>query len=426
MSGSIITTEDSLHEIHPFEVSSIESAVFGNQPEASDIIKQLHKQQRPIPFQGRLEVQGVPSIPEQAFTVFLTDRGFNIESQLTDSWPVINIECEFDPSLTKFRVINFVLRLANETVDGYLLHTRVILSLDKAGTFSIQAVDFGKILEVSHKLLSESQEKELRRLAKLIRKLKYIQSVFNIQFSLPEKFSSQEMELADIVFRGITEGQFTTRGSKFTFKNIPASEIDLTKPPFNGVGAFFHEVEGSSILLYRQLPIGPVSIHLDKAELASPRVVDHIKGLTSPIDVSFEVLDNKITYRFEKFARKPRSQRMQQLIRFKYQLTQEEPKELVDLVDESLQNDVSSDEALQIAVGWTQYNDLPDRYCPQEPKLNAAGQWHVPIYLVHTKGEGGPVGELIIDVKTGVIVSHTSIEEIRSKGLALAEQILHA
>ncbi len=191
MSGSIITTENSLHEIYPFEVSSIESAVFGIQPESSDIIKQLHSQQRPILFQGRLEVPGVPSIPEQTFTVILTDRGFNIESQLMDSWPVINIECEADPSLTKIRVINFVFRLANKTVDGYLLHTRVILSLDKAGTFSIQAADFGKILEVRHKLLSESQEKELRRLAKLIRKLKYIQEAFNIQFPLPETFFLQ-------------------------------------------------------------------------------------------------------------------------------------------------------------------------------------------------------------------------------------------
>ncbi len=232
----------------------------------------------------------------------------------------------------------------------------------------------------------------------------------------------------DIVFRGITEGQFTTHGSKLTFKNISASEIDLTKPPFNGVGAFFHEVEGSNILLYKQLPIGPVRIHLDKAELASPKVVDHIrKGLTSPIDVSFEVLDNQITYRFESYARKPRSQRMQRLNRFKHELAQQEPKELVNLVDETLQNDVSSDEALQIAVGWTQYNDLPDRYCPQEPELDSDSRhWRVPIYLIYTSGEGGPVGEIIIDVKTGEIVSHTPIEEIRSKGLALAEQILHA
>ena len=118
---------------------------------------------------------------------------------------------------------------------------------------------------------------------------------------------------------------------------------------------------------------------------------------------------------------------MRRLNRFKHQLSRYEPDALVDLIDESLQNDVSSEEASQIAVGWTQYNDLPDRYCPQVPELDAATRyWHVPIYLVHSNGEGGPAGEVVIDEKTGVIVSHTPVDELRSKGRALAEQILHA
>jgi hypothetical protein len=174
--------------------------------------------------------------------------------------------------------------------------------------------------------------------------------------------------------------------------------------------------------------VGSVKVQLEKAETASPGVVDYVrKGLTEPVDVRFEVLDNQITYCFESYAKQPRKQRLQKLIQFKRELAREEPQELVDLIDQSLQGDVTSEEADQIAMGWTLYNDLPDRYCPQEPRFNSdSGHWRVPIYLVYANGEGGPVGEVIIDARTGIIVSHTPIDELRSKGLALAKQILHA
>jgi hypothetical protein len=97
------------------------------------------------------------------------------------------------------------------------------------------------------------------------------------------------------------------------------------------------------------------------------------------------------------------------------------------LVDEPLQSDVSGLEAGQIAMGWTFYSNLPDRYCPQEPEIDqSTGHWRVPIWLVYANGEGGRVGDLLVHKKTGVILSHTSIEELRSKALALAETMLHA
>jgi hypothetical protein len=143
--------------------------------------------------------------------------------------------------------------------------------------------------------------------------------------------------------------------------------------------------------------------------------------------VRFEVLDNQITHRFERYANLSRNQRTRELEQFKRELALEEPKELVDLVDEPLQGDVSEFEAGQIAMGWTFYTNLPDRYCPQKPEIDqSTGHWRVPIYLVYSNGEGGPVGEIVIDEKTGVIVSHTPIDELRSRGRALAEHILHA
>ena len=81
--------------------------------------------------------------------------------------------------------------------------------------------------------------------------------------------------------------------------------------------------------------------------------------------------------------------------------------------DESLQNDVSADEALQIVAGWQQYNGVPDYFCPQEPILDEANHcWHVPIYSVCANDGGGQVGTISIDLKTGKIIQQTPIEEL--------------
>ena len=380
-------------------------------------------------FPGRLEIPGAIRIPEQEFSVSFKGMAVVIENHPTGSWPKLIIEGETDASFQELRVKEIALRLSEDTVDGWLWHTRILLLLSKAQTFSIQAAPWGQVLEVEFVMLSEAQEKELLQLARLIRKLKFIQTVFRrTKFLLPGKFTKDDLRGTEILFRGITEGEFTIRDPRVTIKGIPLSEIDLTKPPFDGAGSFSHKIGNKQSLLGKEFIVGPITVYLDKAELASPKVIEHIrKGFTQPVDVRFEVLDNQITYHFEAYAQLSHKQRLHKLNQFKQELGREEPKELVNLVDESLQGDVSSDEAAQIAVGWTQYNCLPDRYCPQEPILDEANSsWRVPIYLVYTSGEGGPVGELQIDLKTGKIIEHTPIEELRSRGLALAEKILHA
>jgi hypothetical protein len=118
----------------------------------------------------------------------------------------------------------------------------------------------------------------------------------------------------------------------------------------------------------------------------------------------------------------------QSLESLKQELAKNESRELVNLLDETLMADVSDEEAGLIAVGWTQYNNLPDRFCHQAPILaQDATRWRVPIHLLaNTNGIGEPVGELVMDKKTGKIISHTSIEELRRKGMALAEVVVHA
>lgn len=390
-------------------------------------LKQLQTQMTPQRLRGRLDIPGLPLIPDFDFVASIVGDIFAIESQPSNSWPTILIENSIDALLAEPRpkYKNFALRLANNTTDAWLKHTRVSLSLNKAGKLSIQAEDFGEILEMKLDLLSDTT---LLQLARLSRKLKFIEGVFNTRFTVPDIVSSDDMSNAEIVFRGITEGEFTIRGEQYIFSEVSPTDIDLTKPPFDGAGEFTYDIGRTVKLLGRELDVGPVTVHLDRAELASPRVVDHIrKGSAEPVEVRFEVLDNQIAFRFEDFFAQPSKDRRQELSQFKEALGCEEPEEIVGLIDESLQGALSSREALHIAVGWQQYHDLPDRYCPQEPELDRdEAYWRVPIYLVYASGEGGQVGEVIIDLVTGKIIHHTSIEELRSKGLALAEQILHA
>ena len=141
----------------------------------------------------------------------------------------------------------------------------------------------------------------------------------------------------------------------------------------------------------------------------------------------FTVWDHQVTYRFENYACKSGDCLLEEIKHFKERLISEEPQELAEMVDESLVNDVSADEAIQIALGWQYYNGLPDRFSPQDPERDEAlAGWRVPIYLVYPSAGNGSVGEVVIHVKTGAIISHTPIDEIRSRGLALAEKLLHA
>lgn len=319
------------------------------------------------------------------------------------------------------------LQSSGETVDGRLLLTRAVFHVVRSGRATLSLPGIDEPLEVGVRSLSESEEKGLLYRAKLYRKLKYIERVFNVKFSLPPEISSEEVKRVEIVFRGITEGAFSTREPGATFRISPG-DINQSEPPYLRPGQFNAALGEGIELLDRLLNVGPITIHIDKAALANPRIMDEIQnGSQEPVVARFEILDNQMGFCFEDYAKKSREALVEPLERFKEELALEEPEELVALVSAPLAKDVSSYEASQIAVGWTQYNDLPDRYCPQAPELDAAaGQWHVPIYLVHSNGEGGLVGEVVIDEKTGVIVSHTPVDELRSQGRALAEQILHA
>lgn len=70
-------------------------------------------------------------------------------------------------------------KLADRTVNAWLLHTRVYFSLQKSRSFSLWVEGFGLEVEVKFDSLAEPADKVLVQFAKLVRKLKYIEEVFN-------------------------------------------------------------------------------------------------------------------------------------------------------------------------------------------------------------------------------------------------------
>ena len=380
----------------------------------------------PATLTGRLEIPGaVFTIPEQRFSSRQTEAGIVFESHPEPPWPKVLIELQ--SRLPQSEIEKLLVQVSDDTVKAELLRTRIVFAIAMAPEWFLHINH--QVAKVEHQRgpYTDSNEEQIRYKAKIFRKLKYIEETFGLCFSVPETISGHEVQQIETIFRGITEGEFRGRANAMSFKLLP-SKIDLAKPPFSGIGEFSYEVEGPVKLFDQSVPVGRFTVHLAKAELANPRVVEHIrKGSREPIEVRFEILDNQVVYRFEDYVRQPRQYLRQRLDQFKQELALEEPPQLVDLVDEPIQGDVSSREATQIAVGWTFYSNLPDRYCPQGPEIDdTTGQWRVPIWLVYASGRGGRVGEVIIDKKSGQIVRHTPIDELRRKGLALAETILNA
>jgi hypothetical protein len=397
------------------------------QSNASSNQKQTQGQAATSTLRGQIETLGILPLPEQDFTVSRIGNEVVIKNQPADPWPLIALYLDKAPSSRVYEVKDILIRPNGNTVDAFLLGTRIAFSLFSAGKLFLrlnqEQYAIGPLAP-----LSELDKTTLYAHAQIIRKLKYIEKVFETSFSIPEEVSWQDELDIEFIFRGITEGEFTIRGGDITVFQVPLSPTDLTKPPFDGPGPFSDQSGPEVYLLGKRLSVDMVTVELEKAELANPRMVEPIRnGSLQAVDLHFAVLDNQITYCFENYMQLSPTERLEKLNQFKQELAREEPEELVDLIDEPLQGDVTPEEANQIAMGWTLYNDLPDRYCPQDPILDeATGCWRVPIYLVYTNGEGGPVGELSIDLKTGKIIEHTPIKELRSRGLALAKRLLNA
>jgi len=69
-------------------------------------------------------------------------------------------------------------------------------------------------------------------------------------------------------------------------------------------------------------------------------------------------------------------------------------------------------------------DNLPDRFTPGAPRLNAEGNaWHVPVLLAYPViGPVGQAGEILVGALSKDIVSYTPLDDMRRTAATLYDQ----
>jgi len=367
--------------------------------------------------------------PPQHFTVSSKGGSVILESHPIDPWPQILIELTSSPDGVP-TVKKFSFRPSGNTVYAEILYTRALYTVSDRGTclLASEVTSDGQVIGISFSFQPLSKDDGLNNLyrAKIARKLKFIESVFNVTLALPENITPDHVQYIEMIFRGLTEGKFVSRGNGITIF-LKGTDIDTSNPPFSEPGSFEHYSGTEQALLYPQalLDVGPYYSILRRAVIANQKNLTPLREGKN-LWVRFEMLDGQIGYRYERYAHPDAHKRIQQKLKHFYsQLVAEESLALAETLLQPLILDVPPDEAIKIAVGWLEYHDFTDRFSPQEPIMDEARScWRVPIYIVYASGKGAPVGELLIDLKTGSIIDEPSPELMYQEGLALGEKIL--
>lgn len=387
-------------------------------------------------FDGLLVVPDAPFVfPPQHFTVSSSNGLVTVESHPTDAWPQLLIELTHSRSSLP-SVQRVLFRPSGNTVESEILYTRVHYTVSQIGSYLLasEITSDDQIVGISFNCqpLSEEQASSILYRAKIARKLRFIERIFNLAEALPENITPAHVQYIDAIFRGLTEGEFTTRGNAVTVF-LKAADVDLDAPPFSEVGPFEYCLGKEQALLfqprgpYSVLNVGPYYLELQRTVIGNRALLSRLRE-GDDTWVRLEVLDSQISYRYEKYARPERHKLvLQKLARFHHLLKSEEPSELADTLLEPLISNVLSEEAVKITAGWLQYHDFPDRFSPQEPVLDDEREcWRVPIYIVYASGKYAPVGELLVNLKTGSIIDEPAPELMFSHGLSLGETILRA
>lgn len=389
-------------------------------------------QKSPLPkssqrtFRGRLEVFGLsPAMEEQVFIAIDTPEGLIIESDPTSEWPSFEIAL-VGHSLRDAQAIRGVrITQSNNTAQAEILYTRLIYALILDGTCRISDTDSNQTLKFRVRAReAASEDRWFPRRVMLCRKLRFIERCFGLEFSIPPNSTVGDERRVEMIFRGITEGEFIARQSNYTLYNYSPSADELSKPPFTSPGVLRANLAEWLPLYNRQLDVGRVDVRIGRAEVANRRKLKPLlSGEQESADLRFVVFDHQVRYRFEDYVNGSRPLKLSELEDFKRELSRDEPAELVMALTETLDGEVSAEEARQIAGGWLEYNRFPDRYCPQFPTLNG-DVWEVPIRVTYPDGSSGWVTDVSIDLTTGNLTTPTPVEEMRLKGQAVAEKVL--
>lgn len=365
-------------------------------------------------FRASVSIDGSNvGLPEQVFHII--DNGEYIQNTPISPWPFVRFS--FDKT---------EIGTSDRSVVAHVVYTRLLYALSRKGNFALKDSEGNTVGAGAVESMDARELENLLSLAKIYRKLSFIEEVFQVSFPLPDQFLPSDLRHIEILFRGITEGEFWTRCEEITLLETPTPS-ELRAPPFTAPGPFSGTSPSPYFgLLGKNLLVGPICIRLDRSAVANPREMESLRqDRELPRGLRLIIYDSQIRYRFENYARRPPHARQQRLEQFKTKLAGQEPSELVELIHDPLISDVSAEGARQIATGWLQFHDFPDRYCAQLPTLEQT-EWRVPIWVTYPGGRGAPVEDAFVDVKSGVITVSVSVEELRRLGKSAAQELLHA
>lgn len=398
------------------------------QSELSNITRSLESKNHSVSlyrftnFRGQITF-GKFSFPIQKFSLREKDTLVFIENFPTDAFPKIEIVLEEQNSV--FGVKDFKVRPSDNSVQGEILYTRFLLTTadQKKCSLNFRDIDFSP-LNFGFPNTSFEEKKKLLYRAKLFRKLGFIERVFEkTKFVVPENISPGEAHQVEILFKGLTEGEFALPSdSLVTIYNYKVSKNDLQNNNLFSKREFSLESNENFFLLGRFFEIGKILVKVEKASIANPRKLKAVKENIIIDELRLNVFDSQIRYIFEKYDNSERLlKNKRKLEHFRNVLKTEEPNFLTTLLDETLA-EIDDKSAIETLQALLQYYDFPDRFSVLKPELEK-NRWRVPIALTYPKQEPISLADAYVDIKTGKVEMKISFDELLKRGKKKAKEV---
>lgn len=375
-----------------------------------------------INFRGQISV-GKFLFPVQKFSLRENERVVFIENFPANSFPKIEIVLE-EKNLV-YGVKDFKIYPSDSSVQGEILYTRFFLAVADTEKCSLNFRGIDLVpFNFGFSAVDLEEKKRMLYRAKLFRKLGFIEKVFEkTKFNVPEIITPDEAQQIEILFRGLTEGEFTNPSDSFvTIYNYKITKEDLQDDFLSSKREFSLEFNENFFLLGRFFDVGKIVVKVEKASVVNPRNLRGVKENETIAELRLNVFDSQIRYIFEKYKNTERlSKNRQKLERFKSLLRSEEPEFLTSLLDESLA-EVNDKSAIETLEALLQYHDFPDRFSVLKPELQK-NRWKVPIALTYPEHEPILLTDAFVDVRTGKVEMKISFDALLKKGRKKAKEV---
>lgn len=396
------------------------------QSDFSRVTQNLRKKNKALSLQPFINFRGQISIgnhffPTQEFSLTKKDKFVLLENFPTASFPKIQITLKEINDV--FHVSDFKLLPSDNSVRGEILYTRLFLLIEqnKKCLLHFKDIDFSPFNFVFSEI-NEANKKQLINRAKLFRKVGFLEDFFKIEFFVPENINANEVKQIDLLFRGLTEGEFYIPVSSsinvFNYK-VTANDLKVN----SSKREFHFEFNEPLFVLGNFFSIGKMSYKVKKGSIANPRLLRSAKPNDLIPELKINIFDCVVYHRFEKYVNPARLKiNKAKLDNFRSSLSKEEPEFLFSLLDEPL-TEVNEIVSTEIVEGLLQYHDFPDRFSVLEPTLKA-DKWCVPIALTYPDHEPIWLADAFIDVKTGEFEMKISFDELLKKGKKKAKEAM--